>query len=147
MRCLLPIFILIAICGCRQRILRKYCTNDTVQVVVQFTDTIRDTVVIKGDSIGFYFNPDQIKDSIVEIYRDSLTSILAVREGESIRISVKTRERIVPIEKIVYRNIPFKVKANCEACYLTKAEFEKRRVWFLLAFVGLIVLLVFLLKR
>lgn len=147
MRWLVPILILFALCGCRSRILKKYCANDTVQVVVQFTDTVRDTVVIKGDSIGFHFNPDQIKDSIEEIYRDSITTILAVRDGESIRVSVKTRERIIPVEKIVYRNIPVKVKANCEACYLTKAEFEKRRVWFLLAFVGLILLMALLLRR
>lgn len=139
--------VLFALCGCRARILKKYCTNDTVQVVVQFTDTIRDTVVIKGDSIGFQFNPDQIKDSIEEIYRDSITSIFAQRDGESMRLSVKRKPLAVPIEKIVSGSVNVKVKANCEACYLTKAEFEKRRLWFLVAFVGLIVLLVFLLKR
>ncbi len=149
MKYLLLILLFTGLFGCKNRILKKYCTNDTVEVIAHFTDTIRDTVLIEGKQIALSFDPVALAvDSVREIYSDSFAVVAALKQKNGqIQLQVKTRDRLIPFEKIVYRTVPVKVKANCEKCYLTQREFEARKKWIIACFIGLILLILLLLKK
>lgn len=103
--CALMLLSLFACNPCK-RAMKKGCyTRDTLAITDTFT--LRDTLVIAGDTVQVAFNPDSLEvEKLSTLLDNAHFMITALRNAQGqVELMVVEKEKKVPFEKVIYRTI------------------------------------------
>lgn len=103
--CALMLLSLFACNPCKRAMKRGCYTRDTLAIADTFT--VRDTVIVPGDTVAVAFNPDSMEIGRVTTLLENAQFIIEAlrnKKGE-VELRVIEKEKKIPFEKIIYRTI------------------------------------------